>query len=137
MPDDDDDAIPKPAEGQNNTESLQVLQNASERFRAALRITFAVVLAVLIMGHVALFSLHQALHSRVESQEHRLERLNQMLSDMLAANKNGEKIERIEQQVNGIESQMNDLTTTIKAQDATVAAEAEVAVPAPSKKKRG
>lgn len=124
-----DDAIPEPVEDQNNTGSLPVAEN-NERLRAFLRVAFAVCLSVVVMADVALYSLHQALHSRVEAQEHRIERLNKMLTDTLAANQNAEKIEKIGQQVTGIESQMDDLTTAIKAQDA------EVPEPEPEKKGR-
>ena len=130
----EDDAIPEPAGGQNNTGSLLLVENGSERFRTILKTTFAVILAVLLMGHVALYSLHQALYSRVESQEHRIERLSKMLTDMLTANQNAEKIEKIEQQVTGIGGQMDDLTDAIKAQNAAAAAELEES---PKNKKKG
>lgn len=117
----EDEAIPESVETWNNTGPLQGIGNGSARFSMILRTTFAVVLTVLLVGNVALYSLHQTLNARVESQEHRIQRLNKMLTDMLTANQNAEKIEKIKQQVSGIEGQMDDLTTTIKAQNAVEA----------------
>jgi hypothetical protein len=92
-----------------------------------MRTAVAVVVAVLLVGDVAIYSLYQALLSRVQSQEHRLERLDKMVNDMVVANQNAEKIEGIETQVDNIETQISDLTKVIKEQDeytAAVAAEA-------------
>ena len=92
---------------------------------------FAVCL--LLVGDIVMYSAYQTLSSRVEGQDHRIERLQKMLIDMIAANQNVEKIEKIEGQVENINVQMTDLTTTIKEQDAEEAkAEAEL----PKKKKK-
>jgi uncharacterized protein HemX len=102
-------------------------EGARERVRGWMRTAVAVVVAVLLVGDVAIYSLYQALLSRVQSQEHRLERLDKMVNDMVVANQNAEKIEGIETQVDNIETQISDLTKVIKEQDeytAAVAAEA-------------
>lgn len=83
-----------------------------------LRAVVAVVVLLLLVGDVALYSLYKALRSRVEAQDHRVERLQDMVTDMIAANQNAEKIQKIETQVDAIGVQVTDLTTTIKEQDA-------------------
>lgn len=123
--------LPEAVDTNNTTGPLPVVENG-DRLRSILRMMFAVCLAVLLVATVALFSLYEALKSQTESQEHRIERLNNMVSDLLVANENAQKIEKIEQQVNGIEGQVTELTDAIKAQDAKAAAEPE---PEPKKKK--
>jgi len=91
---------------------------------------FAVFL--LLVGDLVMYSAYQTLSSRVEGQDHRIERLQKMVTDVVKANRNAEKIEKIEGQVDNIETQMTDLTTTIKEQDA----EAEIEAALPKKKKR-
>jgi len=86
--------------------------------RSWLRAIAAVFVGFLFVGEVALYSLHKALRSRVEAQDHRVERLQEMVADMIKANQNAEKIEKIETQVDSIGVQVTDLTTTIKAQNA-------------------
>lgn len=76
------------------------------------------LVGALLIGDVALYSMYKALRSRVEGQDHRVERLQQMVTDMLKANQNAEKIEKIETQVDAIEGQVTDLSTTLKAQSA-------------------
>jgi len=116
MPD-QPETTPESVETANTTGPLSALENKGERLRSILRIAFSALLGVLMMGDVALYSLHQAMKSQVDSQEHRIERLNSMISDLLMTNRNAEKIEKIEQQVNGIDGQVQAITETIKAQD--------------------
>lgn len=85
-----------------------------ERLRGWLRLTFAVILAVLLVTDVALYSLYQAEHSRVESMAHRLDRTEHMLLDFLASQDNSEKLEAIEQKMSGIESRLDELTAQLK-----------------------
>lgn len=114
------------------TGSTAVLGANAERLRSALRLVFACCLGACLIGDVLLYSLYQALRSQSDSQEHRIERLNNMVSDLMMANDNAKKIEKIEQQVNGIEGQVSDLTATIKAQDE----KAEATPPEPTKKRK-
>lgn len=81
-------------------------------------ITVAAVLGTLLVVDVVLYSLYKALQSRSQGQDHRIERLEKMVTDMIQANQNAEKIEKIETQVDGIEVQVTELTSTIKEQDA-------------------
>jgi hypothetical protein len=131
---DDTEDTPEPSENENATGPLTIVQNNGERLRSILRMAFAACLAGLLVSTVALFSLYESLKSKTDSQEHRIERLNSMISDLLMTHENAQKIEKIEQQVNGIEGQLGDLTDTLKAQDAKAEAELE---PAPTKKKKG
>lgn len=103
------------------------------RGRGLLRAFVGVLIALLLVGDVALYSLYQALRSRVWSQEHRVERLHKLVTDMIKANQNAEKIEKIETQVDGIETQVSELTETIKEQDAQ---DDTMAPPGKKKKKR-
>jgi hypothetical protein len=105
--------------------------NGWERLRHWLRMVYAVLLAVLLVGDIALYSLYQAEHSRVNSLDHRIERMDHMLMDLLAAQGNAEKIEKIEQQVTGMQGRMDDLATVLKEEDAAEEPPAE-----PEKKKR-
>jgi hypothetical protein len=70
---------------------------------------FAVCLGALMMGDVALFSLYKSVQSRVESQDRRIERMNKLLTDLLASRDNAMKIEEIEQQVEGVATAVEDL----------------------------
>jgi len=110
-----DEALPEPVEEANSTGPIPV--ENKEPLRSFLRITFAVCLGVLLMGDVTLYFLHESLKAQVSSHEYRIERLNGMVSDLMMANDNAEKIEKIEQQVNGINGQVRELTAVIKAQD--------------------
>lgn len=130
----DEEAPPEPTANVDTTGPLPTVESNGERLRTLLRMAFAVSLAVLLVATVALFSLYETLKSQTESQERRIERLNNMMGDLLVANENAEKIEKIEQQVNGIQDQVTDLTDVIKAQDAK-ALEAELETE-PKKKKR-
>jgi hypothetical protein len=98
-------------------DETETLEAPRER-RNWLRIGGALLVTFLLISNIALYSLHKALTSRVEGQDHRIERLQQMVTDMLKANQNAEKIEKIETQVDSIGVQVTDLTTTIQAQDA-------------------
>ncbi len=99
------------------TGPLGIVQIGDERIRGFLRIIFGICLGVLLVGDIALYTLYQTLSSQNESQERRIERFSKMVNDLLVANQNAEKIEKIEQQVNGIEDQITGLTDTLKAQD--------------------
>jgi len=134
MPD-QPEATPEPVEAAHTTGPISVLENKGERLRSILRIAFSACLGILLMGDVAFYSLHQAMKSQVDSQEHRIERLNSMISDLLMSNQNSEKIEKIEQQVNGIDGQVQAITDAIKRQDKK-AAEAEAEAEAEPKKKK-
>jgi uncharacterized coiled-coil protein SlyX len=107
-----EEEAPEPAEQQMTTGSVPVVDNGGSGMW--LRTLFALCLGALFVGSIALYSLHQALHSRVESQEHRIERLNKMLTDMLASGANAEKIEKIEQKMSGIEASLDELNATLK-----------------------
>lgn len=123
---------PEEEESRPTTGSLAALGANGERLRSVLRLVFACCLAACLIGDILLYSLYQALRSQSDSQEHRIERLNNMVGDLMMANENAQKIEKIEQQVNGIEGQVTDLTNTIKAQDE----KAEAPEPEPKKKRK-
>jgi uncharacterized protein HemX len=110
----------------------ETAETPRERGRFIFRVVLPVAFLAVLMADVALYSMVQALSSRVEAQDHRLERLQKMVTDMIGANQNAEKIEKIETQVDGIETQVNELTTTLKKE----AADAEEAKEAAAKKKK-
>ena len=123
---------PPEEETKPTTGSMAVLGANGERLRSLLRLIFAGCLGACLIGDIWIYSLYQALRSQSDSQEHRIERLNKMVSDLMLANDSAKKIEKIEQQVNGIEGQVSDLTATIKAQDQ----KAETPAPEPEKKRK-
>jgi hypothetical protein len=112
MPEAEDSPIPTPLPV---AQSDEVTQNAEKQHASlVLRTTFGVLLGVLMMGQVGLYSLHKANESRVESHERRIERMNKLLTDLLASRDNAKKIEGIEQQVVGIESQIDQLADMVR-----------------------
>jgi TolA-binding protein len=117
-PDQDTPGAPNEPLPRATTGSLAILGVDAETFRSWLRVAFGMGLATLLVADIFQYSLHQALHARVENQERRIERLNKMVDDLLTTNQNAQKIEKIEQQVEGIDGQIHDLTESIKAQDA-------------------
>lgn len=92
-----------------DTGAQEVLNEARARSGRTLRMIFAVCLGALMMGDVALFSLYKSVQSRVESQDRRIERMNKLLTDLLASRDNAMKIEEIEQQVEGVATAVEDL----------------------------
>jgi len=90
-----------------------------ERWKSWFRMMFAVCVGILLIGDIFLYSLHRSLTARVENQERRIERLQGTVKDLLTARDNAEKIEKIEQQIEGIDGQIGDLTETLKAQNDT------------------
>jgi len=116
-PENETPGAPTAPQPRTGTGSLAILGNG-DNFRSMLKVVFGVTLGVLLVGDIFLYSLHQALSARVENQERRIERINQIVDDLLISNANAEKIEKIEQQVNGIDGQVHELTDAIKAQDA-------------------
>jgi len=113
------------------TQSTPALSDDAESpNRALLRVVFGVLLGVLGMADVGMYSLHKAMESRVEAQERRIERMDGMLTNMLASHDNASKIETIEQQVVGIENQIGELTDLVRD---NMKAEAEAAPSKPTK----
>jgi hypothetical protein len=92
-----------------DTEPQENGNQANRRPGGRLRMIFAVCLGGLMMGDVALYSLYQSVHSRVEAQDRRIERMNKLLTDLLASRDNAKKIEEIEQQVDGVVTAVEDL----------------------------
>lgn len=131
MPDTDIDSAATPEEvSPTTTGPLRTV--GGEGTRGWVRVVLGMCVATLLLGDVFLYSHHQALQARVENQERRIERLDKVVSDLLLANENAEKIEKIEQQVDGIDGQVQELTKAIKAQNA----KAEEPAPDPEPKKR-
>lgn len=136
-PENDTPGAPAAPQPRTPTGSLAILGLDGDRFRSLLRVVFGVLLGVLLAGDIFQYSIHEALSARVENQERRIERLNRMVDDLLTTNANAQRIEKIEQQVVGIDGQIHELTDAIKAQDAQHAhdAKAELETPEPKRKK--
>lgn len=79
-----------------------------------LRGSLFVAVCFFVISDVALYSAYKALSSRVQAQDHRIERLQKMVTDMIKANQNAAKVQKIETQVSNIETQVNDLSTTLQ-----------------------
>ena len=110
-----DEGIPEAVEAQKTTELTEnESEDGGERWRGWLRLAFAIILGILLVGDVGLYSLYQAEHSRVESMSRRLDRTEQMLMDLLASQDNREKLEAIEQKVVGLAGQIDDLKTHLQ-----------------------
>ena len=107
---------PEPVQS-STTGPLDTVDANGERFRSRLRAAFGVLLAVLLMGNILMYSLYKSLQARVQNQERRIERFYGVVDNLLLANGNAEKIEKIEQQVESIDGQMKELTDVIKAQE--------------------
>jgi hypothetical protein len=112
MPETEDTPIPSTLPVSNSGELAQ--NDETQRSSLLLRTTFGALLGVLAMGQVALYSLHKAMESRVESHERRIERSSKLLTDLLSSRDNAAKIEEIEQQVVGIEGQIGELVDMVR-----------------------
>jgi hypothetical protein len=112
MPEADDTPIPSTLPVSPSGELAQ--NEEKQRSGLLLRTTFGALLGVLMMGQVALYSLHKAMESRVESHERRIERSSKLLTDLLSSRDNAAKIEEIEQQVVGIEGQIGELVDMVR-----------------------
>lgn len=84
------------------------------RLRTWLQATLVIVIAMLAVGDVYIYSLYQQERSRVEALYHRVERLETMVVDALAANQNAVMVESLGQKVEGISSDVHELKQTIK-----------------------
>ena len=107
------DATPETVEPETTGE---ILANGElkERRGNLLRLIFAAILGVLLVGDVAMYSLHKAMASRVESQERRMDRMNKMLNDSLTARQNATKIEGLETQVDGLVTAVEGLQQMVE-----------------------
>lgn len=127
--------MPEPEQNPEQDTTGLLSGAAGERWKSWFRFTFVGFLAMLLIGHIFLYSLHRALTARVENQERRIERLQGVVDDLLIASDSAEKIEKIEQQVNGIDGQLGDLTETLKAQASDTDGTPPVEAPKKSRKK--
>jgi len=98
-------------------EELETQPAIGERFRSLLRITVVSVVGALLIGDIFMYSLYQSLRAQVENHDRKIERLNRALDDLKTSNANAEKIEKIKQQVEGIDGNVTEMTATLKAQD--------------------
>lgn len=98
-------------------EELETQPMVGERLRSLLRITTVGILGVLLIGDIFMYSLYQALRAQTENHDRKIERLNRALDDLRTSNANAEKIEKIKQQVDGIDGNVTEMTATLKAQD--------------------
>lgn len=94
-------------------EENESLQEAPRERPPWLWVIIAVTIGYLLVADIALYSMYRALQSRVEGQDHRLSRLQQMVLEMIKVNRNAEKIEKIETQVDAIGVQVSDMTTSL------------------------
>jgi hypothetical protein len=113
-----DEATPEPISTQNNTGPFMVTEGPRERVLSWFRIGIALILGVLLVGDIALYSLYQALRSQVEAHEHRIERQDKLITDMLSTNENAVKLEAITGKVDNIEIRVQELTTAVKEEAA-------------------
>jgi cytochrome c-type biogenesis protein CcmH/NrfG len=109
------DATPDPIEPDTSEEiATNESSESTERGRSLLRMVFAGILGVLLVGDVAMYSLYKAMESRVESQDRRMDRMNKMLTDSLTSHDNAEKIAGLETQVEGLVSAVGDLKQMVE-----------------------
>ena len=87
----------------------EISSAARESLRRRLRVTYALCLGILLAGDVVLYSLYKGVESQLESQERRVDRMGRLLADLLGSRDNAQKIEEIEQQVEGVAVAVEDL----------------------------
>ena len=109
-----DEGAPTPVKPEN-TGSVSVVER---KFHVWLWGALSLGTAVLLTGDITLYSLYQTELSRVDTLEHRVDRLNNMMTNMLKSSDQSEKIEKIGQKVTQIDGQMKEITDAIMAQDA-------------------
>ena len=108
----------------------QAAEASKERVSRGTRVALALLFLLVLVGDVTIYSSYQALRSTVEHQDHEIERLEEMVTNMLAANENAKKVEGIETQVESIDGQLTDLKKVLEDE-----AEAEEKALAEKKKK--
>lgn len=108
------DAVPEPVNPQTTTGVFQISDTTKEKIAGWLRIAILVLLATLLAADIAMYSSHQALLSRVESQEQRFERLDTMMMDALSVSQNAAKVESMTTKMEEIEKQLMELSIHLK-----------------------
>lgn len=98
----------------DSKEERPVLSVLVEKVRPVLRWSLAFLFVSLVITDVALYSLHQADHSRIQTLDRRVQRLEIMLVDAIHAKENTSKIEAIEGQVKSIESEIGTAVEILK-----------------------
>lgn len=116
------------ASERNETSINTEIMLEAPRFRWWVRVVGVSLVLVLFVGDMVIYSLYQALQSRVEYQENRVERLEKMVHDLLSISENAAKIEGIETQVDKIDGQISGLAEELK--------EEQKKAEAPKKKRR-
>lgn len=97
------------------SDKLPSLPEVSKKFWIQVFCSLAIISVV--VSDVVLYSEYQALKSKVGMQQHKVDRLQSMLIDLLQSNQNAEKLEHIEVKVQSIETQVNDLTVNLTQDD--------------------
>lgn len=112
-----DEAIPEALEDPP-TGPFHISHIRRGRVFSWVRAVFAGLLAVSLVTHLVTYSLYQTVHSKVDQQERRLERLDKMVTDLLVVPENTAKLEAIGTKLNGIEGQVQEMTSVLKESDA-------------------
>jgi len=91
-----------------------MLEDLLEKWAPYFRWVQVLLLFFLLSADVFLYSLYQADHARLQTVHRKMERLELYLSNAIKAKKNDTKILSIEQQINGIEMNLDSLATALK-----------------------
>lgn len=84
-----------------------------DRLRGWIRIFTFMAFCTLLVMNLFLFSLYQGHEAQMDNQNRRIERLNGNVQDLLKSNQNAEKIEKIKQTIDGIDSHVQELVTVL------------------------
>lgn len=74
----------------------------------------ALVFSLLLGTNVLWFSFYKTVEFNIVAQEQRITRLQRLVSQLISANKNAVKIERIEHQVDVIDHRLSDLSRALQ-----------------------
>jgi len=102
------------------------------KMRPLLRWFWIVTVVTIISADIFLYSLHKADSSRIEYIDHRIGRLETMLTDTIHARENSKKIVSIETQLEDIEEDLLNAVMILKQEEA----ERKASLSAPKRKKR-
>lgn len=79
---------------------------------------WVVLMFSLLLGtNVVWFSFYKTVESDIVAQEQRITRLQKLVSQLISANENAVKIQRIEHQVDVIDNRLSDLSNTLQKTD--------------------
>lgn len=96
---------------------LQRFDELHERFRPLLRWMTLMALVSLLSMDVYLYSVNQAMSSRLAGISHRMDRQEKLISDAFQAMENSDKIKDMETHISDMESDLTDVADLLKVEE--------------------